>query len=368
MAEETLIPVEEISKHNSIEDCWIVVDGKVWDITDFAPDHPGGGEIIWKHAGRDASASYNGIHAPSVLPTNLDPSKLKGVVDKRTITDEWAKPPPTATPELTIEEKPSLDTVVNADDFEKIAERTASKKTWAFYSSADTDCLTRDRNKEYFGRAMWRPRLLRNVRNVSTKTTILGHDVGLPIFVSPAAMAKMMHPDGEIGIARGCVPERVPQCISTNAAFPVEEIVPSVPADANHPFFFQLYVNKDRAKSETLLQKVRGLGIDTIFVTIDAPVPGKREADERVKADENLSSPMSGAKATNDKRGGGMGRLMGSYIADDLTWKDFAWLRRAWDGKIVVKGVQCWQDAKRCADEGMDGILLSNHGGRNLDW
>ena len=215
---------------------------------------------------------------------------------------------------------------------------------------------------------MWRPRLLRNVRHVSTKTQILGHEAGLPIFVSPAAMAKMMHPDGEIGIARGCVEQRVPQCISTNAAFPVEEIVPSVPPEKGHPFFFQLYVNKDRSKSEVLLKKVRELGIDTIFVTIDASVPGKREADERVKADEGLSSPMSGAKATNDKRGGGMGRLMGSYIADDLTWADFAWLRRVWDGKIVVKGVQCWQDAKRCADEGMDGIVLSNHGGRNLDW
>ena len=188
------------------------------------------------------------------------------------------------------------------------------------------------------------------------------------MFVSPAAMAKMMHPDGEVGIARGCVANRVPQCISTNASYPVEEIVPSVPKDANHPFFFQLYVNKDRSKSEALLAKVAGLGIDTIFVTIDAPMPGKREADERVKADESLSSPMSGAKATNDKRGGGIGRLMGSYIADDLTWEDFKWLRRVWKGKIVVKGVQCWQDAKRCADEGLDGVLLSNHGGRNLDW
>lgn len=143
--------------------------------------------VIWKHAGRDASTSYNAIHAPSVLSTNLDPSKLKGTVDKRTITDEWVKPPPSTTPELKLEEKPTLDSVVNADDFEHIAQNTASKKTWAFYSSADTDCLTRDRNKEYFGRVQWRPRLLRNVRNVSTKTQMLGHDVGMPLFVSPAA-------------------------------------------------------------------------------------------------------------------------------------------------------------------------------------
>lgn len=257
--------------------------------------------------------------------------------------------------------------MINANDFEDIAERTVSKKTWAFYSSADTDCLTRDRNKNFFGRIWFRPRLLRDVTNVSTNTQILGHDAGLPLFVSPAAMARLVHPEGEKDIARGCVANRVPQGISTNASFPIDEIMASLPKGTQHPFFFQLYVNKDRSKSEALLKHVRSLGVDVVSVTIDAPTPGKREADERVKADEGTSSPMSGAKASNDKKGGGLGRLMGSYIAPDLTWNEFTWLRKHWDGKIVVKGVQCWQDAKMCADAGLDGVLLSNHGGRNLD-
>lgn len=323
--------------------------------------------VIWKHAGRDATPSYSEIHAPSVLPTNLDASKLKGVVDKRTITAEWAKPPPTATPELRLNEKPPINTIINAHDFEEVARRTISKKTWAFYSSASTDCITRDANKEFFGRIWFRPRLLRDVTNISTRTSILGHDVGLPMFVSPAAMAKMVHPDGEKGVARGCLEDRVPQCVSTNARYPIEEIVGSVPKEARHPFFFQLYVNKDRSKSEALLKHVRSLGVDTVFVTVDAPVQGKREEDERVKADESLVTPMSGQKAKNDRRGGGIGRIMGNYIAPDFTWNKFAWLRQHWSGKIVVKGIQCWQDAKRCADMGMDGVLLSNHGGRNLD-
>jgi L-lactate dehydrogenase (cytochrome) len=323
--------------------------------------------VIWKHAGRDASTSYNSIHAPSVLPSNLDRSKLKGSVDKRTITDEWSKPPPQKTTELQLHEKPDLDTVINAHDFEEIAQRTVSKKTWAFYSSADTDCLTRDRNKDFFGRIWFRPRLLRDIRNVNTSTRILGHEAGLPLFVSPAAMARLIHREGEKDIARGCVANRVPQGISTNASFPIEEIMASIPQGANHPFFFQLYVNKDRSKSEALLKHVRSLGVDTVFVTIDGPTQGKREADERVKADEGISSPMSGAKASNDKKGGGLGRVMGSYIAPDFTWDEFTWLRQHWDGKIVVKGVQSWQDAKMCADAGLDGVLLSNHGGRNLD-
>ncbi|KXT14147.1 hypothetical protein AC579_9267 [Pseudocercospora musae] len=381
MADQKLLSVEEISKHNTPEDCWIVVDGKVYDMTEFAPEHPGAPEskpnqyndmqcletdLIWRHAGRDATTTYNSVHPPSLLTKELDASKIKGDIDRKTITEDFRKPPPTETPELRLNEKPPLSAIINAQDFEDVAERTASKKTWGFYSSADTGCYTRDRNKDYFSRIWFRPRLLRDVKNVSTSTTILGHKAGLPIFVAPAAMVKMIHPDGEKAIARGCVRERVPQGISTNASFPIEEIVPSIDPGSN-AFFFQLYVNKDRAKSESLLKHVRSLGIDVVMVTVDAPMPGKREADERVKMDESLSTPMSGMKGSNDKRGGGIGRLMGRYIAPDFTWDEFTWLRKVWDGKIVVKGIQAWQDARMCADAGMDGVLLSNHGGRNLD-
>ncbi|KAK4989684.1 hypothetical protein LTR50_003008 [Elasticomyces elasticus] len=365
MANSRLISVEEISKHSTAEDCWIVVDGKVWDLTEFAPEHPGGPQIILKHAGRDATTSYSGIHAPSVLPNNLDESKLIGELDTSTITDEWVRPPPEATPQFQLHEKPPLHTILNSRDFEEVASRTLDAKTWAFYSSAATDCVTRDANKSLFERLWFRPRLFRNVRDVSAKTRMLGREIGLPLFVSPAAMAKMVNPEGEKGIAKGCVGAGVPQCISTNASYPIEEIVPCAPK--SHPFFFQLYVNKDRSKSETLLEHVRSLGVDAIFVTIDAPVPGKREADERVRADESLATPMSGAKATNDKKGGGLGRVMASYIDPAFTWEDLPWLKRCWKGKIVVKGVQSAADARRCAEEGVDGIVLSNHGGRNLD-
>jgi L-lactate dehydrogenase (cytochrome) len=205
---------------------------------------------------------------------------------------------------------------------------------------------------------MFRPRLLRDVRNISTCTKILGHEAGLPLFVAPAAMAKLIHPGGEKAIANGCLANRIPQGISSNASFPIEEIIGSVPKSANHAFFFQLYVNKDRAKSEALLRHVRSLGVDTVFATIDGPVQGKREADERVKADEGTASPISGAKAGNDKKGGGLGRLMGSYIDPNFTWIDLKWLRKHWDGKILVKGVQTWQDAKMAFEAGIEGIFV----------
>lgn len=277
--------------------------------------------------------------------------------------NEWLRPPPEKTPQYAHHTKPPLSTLLNADDFESVASRTLDKKTWAFYSSAATDCHTRDRNRSFFSRIWLRPRILRNVRDVDTSTSMLGHKIGAPLFVSPAALARLVHPSGELGIARGCAKARIPQCISTNASFPVEEIIASAPDKKEHPFFFQLYVNKDRKQSEELLRKVRGLGVTAVFLTVDAPVPGKREQDERVQADESMSAPMSGAKAVNDKKGGGLGRIMGSYIDSSLNWDDLPWLRSVWDGKIVLKGIQGADDARMAAEAGVDGIILSNHGG-----
>lgn len=280
----------------------------------------------------------------------------------------YTKPPPIKTSSLAAHEKPPLSTIINANDFELIASRTLPAKTWAFYSSAATDTHTLRRNLSFYSRIWLRPRILRDVSTVSTRTSMLGHPINVPLFVSPAALAKLVHPTGELGIARGCAKERVPQCISTNASYPIEEILAANGGASAHPFFFQLYVNKDRAQSEALLKKVAALGVTAIFLTVDAAVPGKREADERVAADESMDgAPMSGAKPTNDKKGGGLGRIMGSYIDSSLAWSDLPWLRSVWPGKIVLKGIQGAEDARRAAQAGVDGIILSNHGGRSLD-
>lgn len=128
-----------------------------------------------------------------------------GVLDESTIDDDWAKEPPAENPQVILEnEKPPLHTLINSYDFELVAAKTASKKAWAFYSSAATDLLTRDANKSCFDRIWFRPRVLRNVRAVDPKTTMLGVDCSLPLFVSPAAMAKLIHPEGERAIAKAC--------------------------------------------------------------------------------------------------------------------------------------------------------------------
>lgn len=287
-------------------------------------------------------------------------------------------------PESETRKKPPLESLLSSYDFEKVATQELSKKTWAFYSSAATDMLTRDANKSMMDRILLRPRVLRNVAQVNTRIKILGCQTGLPLFVSPAAMAKMVHPEGELAMARGCAKYGVGQCvsilllfiycfgsdktkISTNASYSMTDITNCAP---DHPFFFQLYINKDRSASESLLRQGEECGIKAIFVTVDAPVAGKREADERVKAeaaDIPKPPPMSKAQATNDAKGGGLGRTMGRYIDASFEWEDLKWLRQSTKLPIVLKGIQTAEDALLAMEYGVDGIVVSNHGGRSLD-
>ncbi|KAH7064312.1 FMN-dependent dehydrogenase-domain-containing protein [Paraphoma chrysanthemicola] len=363
------VSVEEIKKHSSEKDCWIVVDDVIWDITEFAPTHPGGNDIIYRHAGLDASSAYNAVHSPSLLSKTLGPSQRKGRIDSST-SSALLKPPPTdsAQPKLEIGAKPPLQSLINTYDFEAVAEKVLTKKAWAFYSSAATNLVTRDANRSMFDRIWFRPRLLRNIRHIDTRTQLLGHDVNLPFFVSPAAMARLAHPDGELALARGCEKYGIAQCISTNASYTMAEITSAVQPNSI-PFFFQLYVNKDRAASEALLKDAEKNGMRGVWFTIDGPVQGKREGDERVKVETstNAKAAISGAAATNDSKGGGLGRTMGGYIDDTFNWDDIAWLRKATNLPIVAKGVQTVEDAVLAVKHGLDGIVITNHGGRNLD-
>jgi L-lactate dehydrogenase (cytochrome) len=171
--------------------------------------------VITKHGGLDASSSYNSVHSPSLISKTLGSSKQKGIIDSPTDID-LLKPPPTeeSQPALEIGAKPPLSTLINSYDFEAVAEKVLTKKAWAFYSSAATNLVTRDANKSMFDRIWFRPRLLRNVRHINTSTSILGQNVKLPFFVSPAAMARLAHPDGELALARGAEKFGIAQCVS----------------------------------------------------------------------------------------------------------------------------------------------------------
>lgn len=273
------------------------------------------------------------------------------------------------------QQKPPLDTLINSHDFERAASTSLSPKAWSFYSSAATDLVTHTLNSSIYSQLLLRPRTMTDVSSANTSTSILGCPATLPLFCAPAALARMVHPSGECGLARACATAGIPQCISTSASFPVQDIFSSIseapvletPPAVPMSFFFQLYVSKHRHQSEELLRTVEELGAKGIFVTVDGPVQGKREADERVKADESVVAPMSGTTAKNDSKGSSIARTMGNYIDPTLSWKDISWLRKSTKLPIILKGIMTAQDAVLAMQHGVDGIVLSNHGGRNLD-
>lgn len=208
----------------------------------------------------------------------------------------------------------------------------------------------------------------------------------------------MFHPQGERELARGCRRVGVPQVVSTSCSFPFGEVVDAHEEDleveggdddnddsrdredgsgrrrhqaARVPVFFQLYMDKNRSKSERLLREVVSRGARGVFLTVDAPVIGKREADERVQNDANIRMPMTGVKPKAlDKKGGGVGRLMGGFIDSSLTWDEAVpWIRSVVGHKVAIglKGVQTAADAVKAMEVGCDAVYISNHGGRSLD-
>ncbi|KAL5338191.1 FMN-dependent dehydrogenase-domain-containing protein [Aspergillus crustosus] len=363
LANGPLISHAELQKHASPDDCWIVVHSRIYDVTAFLDEHPGGSAIILKYAGNDASKAYDEVHAASMIYKTLSSDQLKGTIDPTARLPSVDTLSETTT--LADEnETPPLEQLISVHDFEEVARKKYTEKTYAFYSSAATDLVSHHANLESYKQIMLRPRVLRNVEHVEISRNILGYPSSAPFFISPTAMMKLAHPDGELAVARGCAEENIIHIISNNASYPLSEIVAA--GKPGQTFFLQLYVNSDRSKTEDLLREAARLGVRAIFVTVDAPIPGKREADERIAAG-NLVSGMSGAVAKNDKKGGGLGRVMAKYIDSTLNWEDLAWIKRVSGLPVVLKGVQTGIDARMAIEYGVDAIMLSNHGGRSLD-
>ncbi|PCH03234.1 Aldolase-type TIM barrel [Penicillium occitanis (nom. inval.)] len=359
MGDKKVLRKEEIALHSDSTDCWIIVNGKVWDLTQYLANHPGGVDVIFCHAGKDASFTYNQVHDPNLLERTLPATCFKGTLinENPSATPQDVKPESMGDDSVAEKSLPPLSSILSTHDLETVAKQHLSQKAWAYYSSAATDLVSERANKSFWDRIWFRPRILRNVRNIATERQIHGVRTSVPFYVAPAAMAKLAHDEGELAISRACARNGVVQCL--------EDIVNAAPPRT--PFFFQLYVNKKRAATEALLKRVWDAGIRVLFLTVDAPVPGKREADEKVKTSAMIKTPMTGSQSANDNRGSGLTRIMGTYIDDQLRWDDLQWLKTIWKGKIILKGVQSVEDAIMAVEAGVDGITLSNHGGRNLD-
>ncbi|PVG04131.1 hypothetical protein CPB86DRAFT_693832 [Serendipita vermifera] len=372
-----LISYDEVKRHNTAESCWVILNGDVYDVTEFLNVHPGGKHVILKVAGTDATRIFAPIHPPNVLETWPDLIKI-GSIDPTTVPEQIL--------EATEEEKriararetlPHPSAALNLDDIETLAQTVLSATAWAYYSSAGDDEIT-------YWRLWFRPRVLNKVSHASPTTTVLSFPSSLPIFVAPAALARLGHPGGEVNITKAAAKEGIMQGISNNASCSIEEIMEA--REPGQPLFFQLYMNRSRAASEELLRKVEKVGFDAIFLTVDAAVPGKRERDQRVKGDFTVSPSLSDtisfasvsrrlAKRANgpavngqDRAGNGVAQAISGYQDPDVCWDDIPWIQNITKLPLIIKGIQCVEDAELAYEKGVQGIVLSNHGGRQLDF
>ncbi|KAF9474469.1 hypothetical protein BDN70DRAFT_815657 [Pholiota conissans] len=370
----------QVAQHNSKTSCWVIIKNNVYDVTDFLLEHPGGADVILKYAGRDATAVYEPIHSPDALDNNLSPSKHLGALEAVAVNSLEEKQPTTGqtADELRVDKErkrmPLLDRVLSLADMEMVARRILSHKALAYYSSAADDEISESRNARAFTRFFFKARVMRPVSKCDPSTAILGFKSSIPVFVSGAALAKLGHPEGEANITRGAFKEGIIQMVSSNASLSPKMIMEA--ADQSQVLFFQLYKHRDDVTAEKRVRDIEQLGYKAIFLTVDAIAPGNRERDIQSPwvLDEQENGSMYYQPNSADKPQGKVNIFgtAGALIANDdrdMTWeRTIPWLRRISCLPIVVKGIQCVEDAILAGEAGVDGILISNHGGRQLEY
>ncbi|CEL04148.1 Putative Cytochrome b2, mitochondrial [Aspergillus calidoustus] len=355
----------DVASHNSKDSCWVIVHGKAYDVTEFLPEHPGGQKIILKYAGKDATEEFDPIHPPDTLDKYLDASKHLGEVDMATVEqEEKAHDPEESARQERIDRMPPLAACYNLLDFETVARSVMKKTAWAYYSSGADDEITMRENHSAFHKIWFRPRVLVDVEKVDFSTTMLGSKCSIPFYVTATALGKLGHHEGEVVLTRAAHDHDVIQMIPTLASCSFDEIVDARKGDQVQ--WLQLYVNKDRAITKRIIEHAEARGCKGLFITVDAPQLGRREKDMRSKFSDVGSSVQSQGGASVD-RSQGAARAISSFIDPSLSWKDIPWFQSVTKMPIVLKGVQCVEDVLRAAEAGVQGVVLSNHGGRQLD-
>lgn len=353
------VTVEELRAHDANSDqIWVALNGQVYDLTDFLVQHPGGADIIKHYAGCDASLIFNKFHAKDVFSKYLSPENylgpLIGEIEKAAdITEDNDEERLER-----IENKPPLAAMFNLSDFEYVAKAILPKSAWSYYSGGSDDEVTMRENNNAFLRIFFNPKVLIDTSDIDMSTEMLGTKTDAPFYCSAAAAAKLGHPDGELSIAEGCGSENIIQMISSAASYSFDEI--SDFAKKGTSQWFQLYVHKDRTLSYDMLEACEKKGIKAIFVTVDTPLFGRREKDLRFKVGQTDDDESDETSGSDD--------FILSYRDAGLCWDDIDKFKKATKLPIVIKGVQRVEDVLLAIEHKVDGVVLSNHGGRQLDF
>ncbi len=279
--------------------------------------------------------------------------------------------------------------ITNIEDLRVLAQQRVPRM---FYDYADSGSWTESTyraNSSDFAKMKFRQRVAVNMANRTLKTTMIGQDVHMPVAIAPTGLTGMQHADGEILAAKAAEKFGIPFTLSTMSICSIEDIA----AHTSKPFWFQLYVMKDRAFIERLIERARVAGCSALVLTLDLQILGQRHKDLKngLSAPPKLtlaniinmmSKPRWCMGMLGTKRRG-FGNIVGhaSDVSDMsslsswtsqqfdplLSWKDVEWIKKCWGGKLIIKGIMDAEDAKLAVASGADALIVSNHGGRQLD-
>jgi isopentenyl diphosphate isomerase/L-lactate dehydrogenase-like FMN-dependent dehydrogenase len=240
---------------------------------------------------------------------------------------------------------------INLFEYERLAEQRVEPSAWNYFRSGSDDEVTLRANRTAFERIQLRPRVLVDVSRCETATTVLGIPVSMPILIAPSAFHCLAHPEGECATAQGAGRAETLMVASTSSTRSLEEIAQA----ARGPLWFQLYIH-DRRSAEALVARATAAGYRALVVTVDSPRWGNKEAARR-----------SGFRLPPHLKKGNFPDGDPSQIDTTLTWESLDWLRTQTHLPILTKGVLTGDDAALALEHGVDGIIVSNHGGRQLD-
>jgi L-lactate dehydrogenase (cytochrome) len=277
-----------------------------------------------------------------------------------------------------------LDTALTIDDLRRLARRRTPRAAFDYADGAAEDELSIQRSRQAFRDIEFHPAILRDVANVDLSCEILGAPSALPFGIAPTGFTRMMHTEGEYAGARAAKRAGIPFALSTMGTVSIEDIRSANPHGRK---WFQLYMWKDRDRSMALVDRAAQAGFDTLLLTVDVPVAGARLRDKRngmsIPPALTVSTILDAMRrpwwwidfltteplafASLDRWPGTIAELLDTMFDPTVTFDDLRWIVDRWPGKVVVKGIQTLDDARSVVDLGVDGIVLSNHGGRQLD-
>ncbi len=257
---------------------------------------------------------------------------------------------------------------INLQDYAKLAEERMAPAFWDTYAQGSDDEVTVYANRCAYAAVRLRPRMLVDVRACDTSTTVLGSPISLPVLIAPTSVHQLAHPEGEKATARAVCAAGSLLVASTLSSYSLEEIAV---AAAGSQLWFQLYIYRDRALTRRLLYRVERAGYQAIVLTIDAPYVGNRERDRH--NDFSLPEEFQFGNFVGEgyQQEGETGSTPITWQTrgerEVLTWEIIPWLRSQTSLPLVLKGILSAEDAARAVEAGVDGLIVSNHGGRQLD-